>query len=178
MADDEDAATAAEPEPFPAGAVPVEALGNPLRVEDEEYEVVDEVALVAVRWSSSLDDARTTARLLVEHGLGATVAPAPAPAAPAAPGTGGPAPDGAGVARPGGGDADGFEVRVLPDEAARAADVLAEGPGPAAEPGSTPGEEPALVKAPVPWKTLVAIWLAAMILLPLVAGLGTYLISR
>jgi hypothetical protein len=131
----------------------LDALGNPLRIEDDEYEIVDEVALVAVRWSSSLGDARTTARVLVEHGLGATVAPAP-----------------------GTGAAEGFEVRVLPDEAGRAADVLGEGEGEgedggdgAADPGVEAPERP-----PVPWRTLAAIWVAAMIVLPLVAGLATY----
>jgi hypothetical protein len=118
------------------------ALGNPLRVEDDEYELVDEVELVAVARHQSVDEARGTARALVEHGLGATVAPA----------------------------GEAFEVRVLPAEAGRAAEVLG-------------GEEPADPvlpegKGPVPWRSLILIWVAAMIVIPLVAFLATYLITR
>jgi hypothetical protein len=155
MADDED--RVGHDPPPPTGALA--ALGNPLRVEDEEYEMVDEVGLVAVRWSSSLDDARATGQRLIEHGLGATVAPAP------------PVPPAGGEA--GAEEIAGFEVRVLPEEAARAADVLDGGSGALAGPRGEPA-----AKAPVPWRKLVAIWLAAMILLPLAAGIGAYLLLR
>jgi hypothetical protein len=127
---------------------PVEATGH----------VIDGAAMVEVRWASSLDDAHATARRLVEHGFGATVASAP------------------------GGGA-GYEVRVLPEEAVRAAEVLdappepdgGVGPGPAADEPLAP--VPVLTsREPVPWRTVLPIWLAAMILLPLAAAVGTYLI--
>jgi hypothetical protein len=124
------------------------ALGNPLRVEDDEYEQVDEVELVAVARRDTVEEARSTARALVEHGLGATVSPA----------------------------GEAFDVRVLPGEADRAAAVLgAPARAGAAEPG---GEPPGTGRAPVPWRALIVIWVAAMVLIPLIAFLATYLIAR
>jgi hypothetical protein len=122
------------------------ALGNPLRVEDDEYELADEPELVAVARRDALDDARDTARELVEHGLGATVAPVGA----------------------------AFEVRVLPAEAARAGELLGDGPP---TPPDGPVDGPP-AKPPVPWRVLILIWVAAMVAIPLAAFLATYLIAR
>jgi hypothetical protein len=151
-----------------------DVLRNPLSVEDDEYDIVHEAALVGVLTVPSLEAARATARQLVEHGLGATVAELGEPA--------------------------GYEVRVLPEEATRAHVLLdiSEPPGagpagdagageageagearPAATAGVGAGASPAVPgKEPVPWKKLALIWVAAMILLPLVAGLATFLLSR
>jgi hypothetical protein len=129
-------------------------------VGDDGFELADDVDLVGVRWSSSLDDARTTARQLVEHGVGARVEPAAAD----------------GVA--------GFEVRVLPDEAGRAEDVLGggpvdgapgEGPAPGAAPAPRGGEGAGGADA-VPWRLLALIGVAALVLVPLAVGVLTYLL--
>jgi hypothetical protein len=120
---------------------------------------IEGAATVEVRWASSLDDAHATARRLVERGFGATVA-----------------------AAPGGGA--GYEVRVLPEEATRATEVLdrpdddePEGTAATGVSDEPPASVPVLTsREPVPWRTVLPIWLAAMILLPLVAALGTYLL--
>jgi hypothetical protein len=157
MADDEPPAPAGSAGAGDSGYV----LGDPLSVEDDEYAIVHGPDLVVVAVAGSLADARDRARHLVEHGLGATVAEVSAPS--------------------------GFEVRVLPEEALRAAELLGAASGTEAEGVTTPaapapesGEpvEAPLERPPVPWKLLLAIWLAAMIVLPAVAFLGTYLVSR
>jgi hypothetical protein len=135
-----------------------DVLRNPLSVEDDEYEVVHEPSLTAVHLTTSLDDARERARQLVEHGLGATVAEVGEPA--------------------------GFEVRVLPGDVERAAELL--GGPPSVETGAGVGEPeesgpiPTVAEdtAPIPWKMLIAIWVAAMIAIPLVAFFGAFLLSR
>jgi hypothetical protein len=136
-----------------------DVLRNPLSVEDDEYEVVHEPPLTAVHLTTSLADARERARELVEHGLGATVAEVAEPV--------------------------GFEIRVLPGDAGRAAELLGGAP-PAAETGPGAGEadesgplppEPEATP-PVPWKMLIAIWIAAMIAIPFVAFVGAVLLSR
>jgi hypothetical protein len=141
-----------------------DVLGNPLSIEDDQYEIVHEAALTTVLVAASLDLARTAARRLVEHGLGATVAEASPP--------------------------DGYEVRVLPEEAARATELL-DAPDELDEPDDADGDEgerapaasrePATAevgKVPVPWRRLLLTWVAAMILIPLAAGVIAYLLYR
>jgi hypothetical protein len=139
-----------------------DVLGNPLSIEDDQYEIVHEAALTTVLVAASLDLARTAARRLVEHGLGATVAEASPP--------------------------DGYEVRVLPEEAARATELL-DAPDDAGEDDGDGGpavhreaaREPATAeigKVPVPWRRLLLIWVAAMVLIPVAAGLLAYLLYR
>jgi hypothetical protein len=134
-----------------------DVLRNPLSVEDAEYEIVHEPSLTAVHVASSLDEARGRARLLVEHGFGATVAKV--------------------------GDPPAYEVRVLPDDVARAAEVLHEGDGGrvAPAPGAAPDPAPApatIEDPPIPWKTLIAIWFVAMTVIPLLAFVGAYFLTR
>jgi hypothetical protein len=109
------------------------------------------VPMVALWWSPSEDEARLAARSLVEHGIGAAVAPAPSE-----------------IGQP------GFEVRVLADEAARAAVLLRDdGVIDALDVTAT---EPSRARSS--WKAVVVIWLVAMMVLPTVAGVATYLLTR
>jgi hypothetical protein len=127
--------------------------------------------LVPVARLADGDEAREVARRLVERGIGASVRPA----GPSAPGTG-----------HGPGD---VEVRVLPEERGRALAILggdADEPGSLPTPGGTQAGTAAIGSAadgpvrperlPVPWKSVLAIWLAALVIIPLVAGLAVYFV--
>jgi hypothetical protein len=127
--------------------------------------------LVPVARLADGDEAREVARRLVERGIGASVRSA----GPPAPGTG-----------HGPGD---VEVRVLPEERARALAVLGgeehEQPRDAVAPagnstgGTTlTGDGPAAraERLPVPWKSVIAIWVAALVIIPVVAGLAAYFV--
>jgi hypothetical protein len=133
----------------PDGALPAPIfLGNPLAVDDDEYEEVTGDSLVRLHSYDALDDARAAALALVEHGMGASVVAVEVGSPSAAP----------------------YELRVLPGELGRAAEVL--GLSVPAAPG--PEHQGRL---PVAWRQVLVIWLIALIVLPVVAGVATYVIS-
>jgi hypothetical protein len=93
------------------------------------------------------EQARAAARRLVEAGIGAQVTAATQPG------------DGEGPA------AAVWHVEVLPDDMGRACSHLGIDP-----PEDLPDDEP----AGTPWKLIIGIWLAAMVVVPLVAFWLTY----
>jgi hypothetical protein len=145
-------------------------------VDDEELEF-DEQPFEVVETYASESEANVDARALVERGIGATVAPIPADELAAGD---------VGDGRDGGDGGDletavatrTFRIEVLPHDLARAQEAL-ELVEPEERPEANPEETMVLEKGPVPWKRVLLIWLAAMIVLPLVAFLLTFaVVSR
>jgi len=101
------------------------------------------------------EEAVEQARLLVEHGIGASVAEARAGKEPASPNA-------------------AFRLEVLPIDVPRAERVLG---FVEPDPDYDPADPPRLEKGPTPWKALLLIWLAAMIVVPVLAFLLTWQLS-
>jgi hypothetical protein len=162
-------------DPAPTGPAEPTSTGHPVadaaegsgRGEPGAADLVD--GLVPVTRVADEDEAREVARRLVERGIGASLRPA----GPAAPGTGHSAGD--------------VEVRVLPEERGRALAILGGDAGehdssrPAgdADDGATTSGAAGPVRPerlPVPWRSVIAIWIAALVIIPVVAGLAAYFV--
>jgi hypothetical protein len=110
-----------------------------------------DAGLVTVNHYGSSEEAQAAARVLVEHGLGASITSLP--------------------------DDEGHDVRVLPFEEARAAELLGLRP-PTPRPEANPEQPLEPQKAPIPWKTVLAVWAVAMVVIPVIAGFLVYFIVR
>jgi hypothetical protein len=133
-------------------------------------------------------EAQEAARRLIEHGIGALVESSDV--AVGADGAAAAVPDGAASGDPwgdGGADAGdpgepppevvrGFAVLVLDHDARRASTILGLAE-PEDRPEANPVEPMKPVRAKTPWGRVLLIWLAAMIIIPLVAFWLTYEIS-
>jgi len=132
--------------------------------EEYEYEYDDEEddtdvdgtgPMAVVESYATEEEAVEQARLLVEHGIGASVAEARAGKEPASPNA-------------------AFRLEVLPIDVPRAERVLG---FVEPDPDYDPADPPRLEKGPTPWKALLLIWLAAMIVVPVLAFLFTWQLS-
>jgi hypothetical protein len=128
---------------------------------DDHVDLVDddddvEVQPMAVLESyATKDEAIENARLLVEHGVGANVVPVPADELED---------DGPQAA---------YRIEVLPIDVRRAERALGMVEA-APHEVYDPENPPKLEKGPVPWKTLLVVWVAAMIIVPALAFFVAY----
>lgn len=125
---------------------------------DEDIE--DGEAMVVVHEFATEEGARTVGAELVAHGVGAEVEPVPA------------------AELPEGGPQAGYRVLVLDHELPRAREIigLAE---PEDRPPANPEEPMTPVKAKTNWKLVLAIWFAALIILPVLAfAVTAYLVAN
>ena len=120
----------------------------------------DEVVLVPVHEFHTEEGARTVGAELVAHGIGAEVQPVPA------------------AELPEDGPQAGYRVLVLEHELVRAQEVLGL-VEPEDRPAANPEEPMTPVRPKTNWRVVAMVWLAALIILPVVAFFLTYLaVSR
>ena len=120
--------------------------------DDDDVEVQPMAVLVSY---PTRDEAIDNARLLVEHGVGANVVPVPADELED---------DGPQAA---------YRIEVLPIDVHRAERALGIVEVPEDE-IYDPENPPKLEKGPVPWKTLILVWIAAMVIVPGLAFLISF----
>lgn len=137
---------------------PIDLTEQVEELEELGMDVLDK-GLAAVNEYATEAEARDAAATLVESGVGATVEPVPSE-------------------QPGGGSGDGpsgaYRVMVLDHEVVRASRLLDLEVADDEEEVLVQDLDTPLEKPKAPWKQILLIWLAAMIILPILAFTFTY----